>query len=641
MLPTPIRVPYGKLDRFVDLQRTRIALGLLRGADAPEGVIASPLPNIVFVDTDLGADGENWTNTAASWNEHPSVDWASPVGVDDFGGALVFPREVLVGFVSGEITESAELELLASVGLVPTGARGWNGLHGVYRCRSESSDGMITLAALELISRRDEVLFAEPDAWFTGRSDASAIREVDTTSSAFALDDPLLNEAWGLDNVGQVVGSSPAGTPGIDVGALVAWPIDTGGVNAPVAILDVGVDLGHPDLNVTLAGNDVTGDAASPGDGSAVNVFDNHGTAVAGCLIAQLCNGLGSAGLAPDAPASSIRTFITLNASGIWASQLSSTVSALTHAEGVNARVSVNSNAYGFQSTVIDLKYSQTRDDGMVHVSSAGNSLASSVTYPASLPTVLAVSGIDSSGNMALFGAAGTNTGPSVVLCAPARDVVTTDRSGLDGYTAGDYLLVDGTSFSAPYVAATAALAINIEPDLQAFEVEALMYEHALDLGAVGRDPVFGFGLVRAAEVVMDVRSPEFDGTGDPVVLEVANAPDVPVGGAGSWIHTATGGDTVLINIVDPLAQFTGDPFSIGFEFPTNDTFPMVLPGFWLGATAIIAPISAPLPSSGFTLPLPLPPTVPEIRILTQGFILTTSGGLRIVTTPGLDLRIR
>jgi subtilisin family serine protease len=67
----------------------------------------------------------------------------------------------------------------------------------------------------------------------------------------------------------------------------------------------------------------------------------------------------------------------------------------------------------------------------------------------------------------------------------------------VDSYVS-DYEAADGASMSAPHVAAVAALVRALRPDLSADEVVALLASTAADLGAAGRDPVYGYGLIDA-----------------------------------------------------------------------------------------------------------------------------------------------
>jgi len=123
---------------------------------------------------------------------------------------------------------------------------------------------------------------------------ACAIGLVATAGTAgAATDDPLRKDLWGLDQTH----------------AEQAWSTSTG-EGAVVAVVDTGVDLGHPDLQGQLVpGADfVCGEqAGSCGDGGwkgkdgKGQESDSHGTHVAGTVAAAAGNGTGVAGVAPDA----------------------------------------------------------------------------------------------------------------------------------------------------------------------------------------------------------------------------------------------------------------------------------------------------------------------------------------------------
>src|SRR4051812_25863488 len=96
-------------------------------------------------------------------------------------------------------------------------------------------------------------------------------------ASASARHDALRAHQWGLDQVH----------------ADQAWKI-TRGAGVVVAVIDSGVDLGHPDLKgALLPGKDFTG-------GGSVADDCGHGTEVTGVIAARAGNGIGIAGVAPD-----------------------------------------------------------------------------------------------------------------------------------------------------------------------------------------------------------------------------------------------------------------------------------------------------------------------------------------------------
>ena len=104
------------------------------------------------------------------------------------------------------------------------------------------------------------------------------------------VNDPLFAKQWALDQIN----------------APEAWARGARGAGTTIAVVDTGVDLGHPDLNSKLvAGTDIV---ASNGDCPAGPQDENgHGTHVAGIAAAVTDNGIGVAGVAPDASLMPVR----------------------------------------------------------------------------------------------------------------------------------------------------------------------------------------------------------------------------------------------------------------------------------------------------------------------------------------------
>jgi len=406
-----------------------------------------------------------------------TVPFASPVFLDKYGEPLIVTPDVLVGF-NADVDERAAERILRNAGAGVVTRRRLGGMPGVYRLRSDLHNGFEVLAAVNDLAQRPEVRFAEPDVLFTGHS-------------ALVPTDPLYPDAWALDNTGQF-----EGTAGIDLRAVDAWDITTGDDSIIVVVIDCGVDLTHPDLNLFTPGTDTTSDPST--DGSEVNQYDDHGTAVAGCISGLLDNGIGAVGIAPDCRVASARTFITTSSSGQWTSEPSWTVDSLAWAESIGARVTNNSNCYGFQSAAIDSKYEETRANGMVHFASSCNDGAAELAYPSLLPTVNAVGAITPTGVRATF----SNIGNGLAYMAPGVDIVTTDRVGSQGLDPSDFVYVQGTSFASPFVAGVAALFLSRTPGATSDEVETALTETATDINTPGYDIVTGWGLVNAAKIL-------------------------------------------------------------------------------------------------------------------------------------------
>ena len=120
-------------------------------------------------------------------------------------------------------------------------------------------------------------------------------------------------------------------------------------------------------------------------------------------------------------------------------------------------------------------------------IAAAGNDDAGQVVFPAAYDSVIAVSSTDADDSLSSF----SSIGPEVELAAPGRNIFSTWNDG--GYTT-----ISGTSMAAPHVSGVAALAVEANPLLSNVEIRNLLQSTADDLGAFGRDNLFGFGLVDA-----------------------------------------------------------------------------------------------------------------------------------------------
>ncbi|MCW3813139.1 type VII secretion-associated serine protease mycosin [Micromonospora sp. DR5-3] len=260
--------------------------------------------------------------------------------------------------------------------------------------------------------------------------------------------------------------------------AQTAWQSSTGR-GVIVAVIDSGVDGSHPDLTgQVLPGVDLV-----PG-GADVPDPVGHGTTVAGLIAGRRDDDRGVVGLAPDAKILPVRVLDQENRYD----------DAMTVANGVRwavdhgARV-INLSLGGTETSeplAAALDYAFARN--VVVVACTGN-LASStsrdVWYPAREPGVLAVTGLDSNDNLW----SGSVTGHETVLSAPATGV-------FGARPPGTYWRVQGTSFAAPLVAATAALIRARYPQMSAADVVNRLISTARDLGPTGRDDRFGYGMV-------------------------------------------------------------------------------------------------------------------------------------------------
>ncbi|MCH2133218.1 MAG: S8 family serine peptidase [Phycisphaerales bacterium] len=415
-----------------------------------------------------------------------ALDFVSPVYLDSGNRPGLPSSTMLVKFNENLSPAEAALELSAFP-VVPVTTRPWPALPSVYKVTCTTRSGLDVLALASDMANQPGIAFAEPDMIFMGRSGGFGYPN-----------DPGFPYCWGLHNNGTY------GTVDRDMDCLEAWATTTGDPSIRVLVIDTGVEQTHADIN-QIPGVDFT---SAPGiDGGPVNDCDNHGTPVAGCVSAIVNNGVYMAGSAPGCLSVSARCFISsLDCSGGWWSQWSWTVDALDFALAQGIRVTNNSNLYGgWTSTTINEAYAATRAAGIVHFACAGNDGGYLYDYPAALGSVMSISATNSLGNLAAF----SNYNHGVAVAAPGQWILSTDRTGPLGYDIHAYAFVDGTSFASPYAAGVAALILSVDPGLSPLEVENILKISAVDSGAPGYDPYFGWGVVNANQALQQVLNPQ------------------------------------------------------------------------------------------------------------------------------------
>ena len=235
-------------------------------------------------------------------------------------------------------------------------------------------------------------------------------------------------------------------------------------VDVDVAIIDTGIDLDHPDLNVYTAGakNCSTGRSADDGNG--------HGSHVAG-TVGALDNAIGPVGVAPGARVWPVRVlnnagsgstssvicgidFVTANASSIEVANMS-----------LGGGGSDDGNCGNTKNDAEHKAICRSVAAGVTYVVAAGNSYVDAAgSIPAAYDEVITVSALADFNGLPGGGAAATcrsdvddtfanfsNYGLDVDLIAPGVCVYST-------WKGGGYNTISGTSMASPHVAGGAAL---------------------------------------------------------------------------------------------------------------------------------------------------------------------------------------
>ncbi|WP_344193396.1 S8 family serine peptidase, partial [Kribbella karoonensis] len=262
-----------------------------------------------------------------------------------------------------------------------------------------------------------------------------------------------------------------------------AWDLSKSAGTQTVAVLDTGVDAGHPDLaGHLLPGYNTFNTALAPNDG------DGHGTAVTGIIAAGTGNSIGIAGVAWNAK---VRPVKVLDDNGEGSD--ANVINGINWAVKNGARVINMSLAGGGDNPVLHTAIQNAVAKGVVLVAAAGNTGASVPQYPAAYSEVLSVGATNWYGALTSF----STYGDTVDIAAPGFNITSTaprskTPAGFDPYVMG----LSGTSFSSPIVAGVAALVRNKWPTYTPAQVMARLKETARDAGQRGIDPYFGAGIL-------------------------------------------------------------------------------------------------------------------------------------------------
>jgi subtilisin family serine protease len=278
------------------------------------------------------------------------------------------------------------------------------------------------------------------------------------------------------------------------------------GMNVTIAVIDSGIDVKHPELANTISDSF---DALGSKEGPHV-----HGTGIAGAIAAH-ARLMGSA---PEARILAIRAFASSSSGAESSSYV--IIKCLNYAVLHGAQI-VNMSFAGPKDPLIERGIIATAERGVLMIAAAGNAGPKSPPlYPAANPNVIAVSGTDSQDR--LFAA--SNRGAHIALAAPGTDIFlpAPDQK---------YQMTSGTSFSAAYISGVAALMLERNPALKPNDVRAILVSTARDLGAPGRDDLFGAGQADAfAAVTAAAAAPAVPmASAPPKPADPANGNDVSV----------------------------------------------------------------------------------------------------------------
>jgi thermitase len=354
--------------------------------------------------------------------------------------------------------------------------------------------GRSAAAAEQALEREKGVRYAEPN--FTRRL-------------FLRPNDPFFPQLWGMENTGQIIDppdSGPLlGLPDADTDAADAWDV-AAGAGVVVAVVDSGIDTGHPDLAPNAwrnPGESGSGRETNGVDDDGNGIADDwqgwdfvgadsdpadptgHGTHVAGIIGARRNNALGVAGVTDGSPLMPLRVFNFLGFGSV-----DDAISAYLYAAGEGAKV-VNLSFGSPQPSQAERDVIASRP-GVLFVAASGNGGSDEIgddndlapEYPCaySLPNLVCVAASDSRDGLATFSNFGAR---SVGLGAPGVDILST-------VPAGGYEWHDGTSMAAPHVSGAAALLWAAAPSAPASAIASALIAGADKLPAFSGRTVSG-----------------------------------------------------------------------------------------------------------------------------------------------------
>ena len=355
--------------------------------------------------------------------------------------------------------------------------------------------------------------------------------------------DPLFQEQWHLKNTGQAARS--AGTPGEDVNVEPVWNNGRQGAGVRVAVVDDGLEIGHPDLQANVVPNQSFNYVTRTTDPTPSDPTDGHGTQVAGVAAAVGNNNLGGRGAAPAA--SLVGYNLTTTGGNVSANEAdamtrnASAVHISNNSWGAaDDRGTLDPSSLSWQTAINTGLSSGRTGKGTIYTWAAGNGAPrdnSNYDGRANFRGVIAICATDPNGKKADYSEPGAN----LWVCTPSATddpqglpmITTTDLTGAAGNNSTatscrswitelsdlNYTrCFNGTSSATPLASGVIALVLQTNPNLTWRDLRLILAETArkndasdpdwLDIGAntIGgryhHNHKYGFGVIDANAAV-------------------------------------------------------------------------------------------------------------------------------------------
>ena len=305
-----------------------------------------------------------------------------------------------------------------------------------------------------------QIVLRPPNGWST----AQALEKLRALAPQLVVD---FNHVY-------LQGGRMRGNPSTTINTVTATTTikPTGAVR--VGLVDGGLDMQHP----ALRGADVRRWGCH-----GASVPSVHGTAVASLLVGRAA---AVRAVIPGAAVYSADIYCGQPAGGA-AENIASALEWLAHEK----LAVINISLVGPPNRLLEQVVQAMVRAGHLLVAAVGNDgPAAPPLYPATYPGVVGVTAVNSHRQVLPEAAQGAQ----VTFAALGADVAVAEP-------ASGYARARGTSFAAPVVAGLLAYDMSLPDPAAARAALARLAAHAIDLGAPGRDDVFGLGLVEQAAV--------------------------------------------------------------------------------------------------------------------------------------------
>lgn len=401
-----------------------------------------------------------------------------------------------------------------------------------------------SLSMVATLESKAEIVYSEPDYYQ---------QELATPN------DPLFKHQWALQEYGKPQNPTRS-SHGIN--AVGAWDLGYKGEGVNIAIVDSGI-TDHPDLNrKVLPGYDFISDPVAAGDGNGRDQDPSdmgsgtggkpsswHGTHVAGVAAADTNNGIGVAGVAPDAKILPVRamgrgggTTYDITQGILWAAGVSGIDNVPKNpnpAKVINLSLGAKNRCNPMYQDSINLALAH----GATLVVAAGNSNVRASTFsPASCDGVITVGATGPYGKRAWYSNYDRIGSSTVDIAAPGGDayqfivdsdmgdyemIVSTLNSGVNYPLRGGatYGQQQGTSQAAPAISGVIAMMLHANPELSTEDIRSILQSTANPFAEDDYDRNIGAGIANAYEAVCEAIRRNPDITESPCEREAKPSP--------------------------------------------------------------------------------------------------------------------